>query len=298
MPEFAAANAVNPLTTITSDGSGEALHPSVYDAGAGNTWNGYRYWMAITPFPDVASPDSYENPEILASSDGNTWVVPAGLTNPIDPTPASGYNSDVELYMEDGTLYCIWREYNDPAGPPPPDTTETIYYKSSTDGVTWSAAVQMMQNTNTIVGLSPSVIKIGSTYIMYTCNTAGYINRWTASALSGPWSSNLQIRPPTMTTIWHIDALHDGTYYWILVYSNAAHDLWLMRSRDGITFDVTSAAVLSPSGIAGRWDENTLYRAAFLKTGENTFDVWYTGGIATEVDGGAVHIGRTTLATV
>ena len=56
-------NADNPCTTPTYDGSGQGMHPSVYDAGAGETWNGHRYWMAMTPYPNNDS--TKENPSIL-----------------------------------------------------------------------------------------------------------------------------------------------------------------------------------------------------------------------------------------
>jgi hypothetical protein len=43
-------NASAPLTIPTYDASGQAIHPDVIDFGSGNTWNGYRYWMAMTPY--------------------------------------------------------------------------------------------------------------------------------------------------------------------------------------------------------------------------------------------------------
>ena len=67
------ANAATPLTLSTYDGSGQVVHPSVLDFGQGlvkpgsTSWNGYRYWMAITPFPNGNS--DHENPCLYASND-------------------------------------------------------------------------------------------------------------------------------------------------------------------------------------------------------------------------------------
>lgn len=50
-------------------------------------WNGYRYWAVYTP--NVMRISIYENPSIVASSDGVHWVEPEGLSNPIEPQPPS-----------------------------------------------------------------------------------------------------------------------------------------------------------------------------------------------------------------
>ena len=57
------------------------VHPAVLNIG--EQWNGHQYWMAITPYP--SGNDDFENPCIYASNDGIVWVVPNGLTNPIEP---------------------------------------------------------------------------------------------------------------------------------------------------------------------------------------------------------------------
>ena len=85
-------NASVPLTITTYDGSGETTHPDVVDFGT-STFGGYRFWMVNTPYPNLDS--SFENPSVWASTDGQTWVVPAGLTNPLVPDPGgSDFNSD------------------------------------------------------------------------------------------------------------------------------------------------------------------------------------------------------------
>lgn len=74
----------------TCDGSNECTHPSVLDSVAilGRPWHNYRYWMAFTPYPGN-TPNRFrlENPSIVASNDGTTWVVPEGVQNPVVPPP-------------------------------------------------------------------------------------------------------------------------------------------------------------------------------------------------------------------
>ena len=43
-------NAPAPLVTPTYDGSGQVVHPDVVHVPGG--WNGYEYWMGMTPYPN------------------------------------------------------------------------------------------------------------------------------------------------------------------------------------------------------------------------------------------------------
>ncbi len=112
-------NAPSYLNTPTYDGSGQAVHPSLIDFylefGIPN-WGGFRYWMAMTPYPK--GDDSYENPSLLVSQDGIVWIVPPGLESPIDIKPGTknsnpaNYNSDPELIFncDENCLLFYWRE--------------------------------------------------------------------------------------------------------------------------------------------------------------------------------------------
>lgn len=77
----------------TYDGSFECTHPSVVDSVdlLGHPWHGYRYWMAFTPFPGNAPRrERLENPSIAASDDGERWVIPEWISNPLVGTPGFG----------------------------------------------------------------------------------------------------------------------------------------------------------------------------------------------------------------
>lgn len=96
---------VTQLTTPTYDGSGQACHPSVVYIPGG--FGGYKYWMGFTPYPNTN--EAYENPCLLASNDGDTWVVPDGITNPLAATPPTYHNSDTELvYDSDNSILYLY----------------------------------------------------------------------------------------------------------------------------------------------------------------------------------------------
>lgn len=86
-------NAASPQTIPTYDGTNQPTHPSVVKFD--QPWNGYTYWMAMTPYP--YNDGSYENPSIVVSNDGENWIVPSGLTNPLVGTPNPGHNCDADL---------------------------------------------------------------------------------------------------------------------------------------------------------------------------------------------------------
>ena len=97
-------------------------HPDVIDFGNENSWGGYRYWMALTPNQEGYS--QYENPCLAASTDGLTWTVPDGLTNPltgVEHEPANTHNCDTDLVYNETSdelwIYYIW-EKDSPRGTP------------------------------------------------------------------------------------------------------------------------------------------------------------------------------------
>lgn len=279
-------NAANALTTPTYDGSGQVIHPDIYDAGAGNTWNGYRYWLAITPF--FHGDDDYENPSILASTDGNTWVVPAGLTNPIEafPTGDGNYNSDPEIVVVSGTMYLYYRQTL--------GTSCTVYYRTSTDGVTWSDRTAVLTGSH-IQFVSPTIIHNGSEYRMYFGDqTTGYTLKYrTSAAITGPWANETTCTYtiPGGSNFYHFNAcFDDGTYRMFVTAEtiDRKNPLYFATSSDGLAWTAQEAPLLRP-GVSGKWDDAELYRTAAIRTATG-YDIWYSGQHA-----GQWHIGRTSM---
>lgn len=132
-------------------------HPSVYHSNV--PWNGYTYWMAITPYP--GADNQYENPHIFCSNDGINWREPAGIKNPVEPCPAAGYNSDVNLMMDNNTLYCYFRVSGVSAG-------RAMFVVKSIDGIHWSEKELVCEWPGTGMDvIAPSVIKDESGYQCY-----------------------------------------------------------------------------------------------------------------------------------
>ena len=276
-------NAAAALTTPTYDTSGQAVHPDVYDAGVGNTWNGHRYWMALSPFPSANS--AYENPSILVSADGLTWAEPVGITNPIIAKPGLDYNADPDITVDGVTMYCLNKLTSSP--------NDTIQIIQSTDGITWTAPATLFTCTHNAV-ISPAVVKVGSTFYMFSTDQTGTykLTRRSASAMTGPWSDPVDctMTLPGTRKPNHIDVISaDERLYAFVMTDN--YDACMAYSNDGgLTWTGTTAVTLAPSAAA--WDSVGIYRGTIVRTASG-FDLWYSAwtGAAPQV----WHIGYTPI---
>jgi len=155
--------ATDDLTIPTYDAAANVTHGNyVYFDVA---WNGYKYWMVFTPYPT----ESRENPSIVVSNDGETWIEPPGITNPIDLlNTGDPYNSDPAIIYNsaDDKLYVIYRT-TDVAG-----STQVIKYRTSSDGVTWSSATNIQSGVFQTASSFSFVLR-GSTWYMWYVDTQG-----------------------------------------------------------------------------------------------------------------------------
>ncbi|AJI79475.1 hypothetical protein [Corynebacterium singulare] len=268
------------LTLPTHEGSGQATHPSVLFFE--NGWNGWKYWMAMTPYP--ASDEGAEDPNVVVSNDGWNWQVPDGLTNPIDdqlgkPNP---HNSDTQLVMApSGEMYLTWRTVDRPNG-----KTNRIYLVKSTDGVNWSEKEEIW--TGEPQFMSQALIWTGENWRLYgIANHPGVPNRiiFYESVDLKTWSAP---RYPSVDPYlqsnerwWHIDVQrHNGEYLGIvhIVPSDTVQNgnLYLMRSKDGINWKRSDTPIIShkESGY------HNLYKSTLVPHGSGeslTFELYYSG---------------------
>lgn len=229
------------------------VHPSLIFVDEG--WNGYRYWLCATPYPNSNS--DYENPCIWASNDCTTWVVPSGTTNPIFPKPTSGYNSDVQLvYGNDGYLYLFWRQVNylDYGA-----NDEITLYSRSLNGTSWSSPVAIIQASgSTHIYASPCAVQEpNGSWKLWAVDVVPDQNEivmFTAPSISGTWTKYTG----TLTGLsqasdrdwWHFDIKRVGGEYVMVVSDTSRGSSWsgaLYRavSRDGISWVRDSAAFTS-----------------------------------------------------
>lgn len=285
------AHASSPLTIPTYvEGNDEVVHPDVVDTVTG--WNGYRYWMAMTPYPNTDN--AYENPSLVASHDGDNWVAPAGVPAPLDGQPAGGYNSDTDLVISDGTAYLFWRGYH---GTTPHERIKVI---TSTDAISWSQPVELLTSDQAVRRLaSPSVWFDGTSWHLWAVDivpSPNVVMYASAGDPLGPWSIPAAVTGPTVTgrDVWHIDVLERGGVLHMLINdatldtSGSEGRLLIARSTDvGQTWTLRHDWPVIV-GAAGQWDAN-IYRSSGVWLPDGSVDLWYSAR------GTTWQIGRTVL---
>ncbi|NVM97835.1 sialidase family protein [Arthrobacter sp. SDTb3-6] len=252
LADYAASLRSVRLELATYDGNPSTTHPTVVDAGVAG-WNGYRYWMAHTPYPAQAR----ENPSILASKDGVNWVTPAGLVNPVvSYAQYTGlgydYGSDPELVLVGSKLVMFHRPSSELNGV----KKEAVYRMESSDGVTWnSPGVKVLEMPTLNASLiAPSISYDGTTMTMWVVNGDAVplrIDRRTSTDAGLTWSS------PTACTLnsgshvpWHIGVTKMGGVYYMASNSKAApaNECVLLTSTDGLTWNIVKGSALPRSG--------------------------------------------------
>lgn len=144
-------------------GKDQPTHPSVISFE--KKWNGYKYWMVYTPYPEANGEE--ENPCIAVSNDLYKWETPYGMVNPIADNEEIGCNELKDghiLYRNDFDRLEVWylgRLSKNLGGD---GTSLTLFRKYSYDGITWSSYEVM----DIVQYLSPSIIWDGSKYKMWS----------------------------------------------------------------------------------------------------------------------------------
>ena len=266
-----------PLDIPTYDDDPNTTHPDVVYIPQG--WNGYKYWMAFTPFPG----NPRENPSIVASNDGTNWEVPEGLTNPLytqEDAQADGYdfNSDPDMLLVDGTMYMYWRPAGlDGSG----NRTEALMLKTSTDGINWSERQILLEfqgsDGSTSQFLSPGIIrKDNGDWLMFSINQTGSddtIERWTSTDGIN-WTGRSAISADSMQgDVFHLDAAwtDDNRIHLLVLFSANLYYLW--SDDDGDMF--FSSGVNAIPQIS-QYDDFQRYRSTLqpVPGQQGTFHVW------------------------
>lgn len=230
----------------TYDGSGQATHPDVVDMvqETGRPWNGWRYWMAYTPYPD--SQDAFENPCIAASQDGFTWYDPSNEgINPIDPTPPYAWNSDTELIWdpENECMVLNWRQ-------PRWDNRVYMEFAVSTDGVNW----EHQKHPALDFGVSQAIVRRGpgdwwafgfSGTVYNTFRATSLLGTWTKTATTFyPWPEGSL---PTGASMWHHNVIWHKDQFRMLACRKDGGGGYPAVSEDGVTWRASSQIVLGGS---------------------------------------------------
>lgn len=198
-----------PLALRTPTGLPNVVHPSVLSLGT--NWNGYSWWMCFEPYPPGTSGivgDPYQGGAedicVLASNDGDNWVVPRGATNPVANRAeislinyfpgaprngdSGGHLSDGELFLNtNGTMIVFYRA-NSGMGSTPSSTSLLIGTGSKSFTVAaslgWYAGLRIRAysgaiNGNWMEGVISSYSGTTLVIAMDTINGAGTLADWT-----------------------------------------------------------------------------------------------------------------------
>lgn len=262
----------------------QATHPSVLFFA--NKFNGYKYWMAFTPY--AYENESLENPCIVASDDGLSWVVPAGLSNPLAKTDNANnmHYSDTHLVHVDGKLEIWYRKKLRGINP----SQEFIVRKISADGVTWSEEEVLYSRLSGAELLCPVVIYADNKYCIWIDNYFNNKFEYFESADGKNWNKVRDInfpKHPLNYKPWHFDIkLTSAGYEMYYSASNGDYNgitIAYAVSQDNVTYNYVDDVIKKmPQNI----DETRTYRPCIVDSygkrflyygGTNESNQWYIG---------------------
>lgn len=255
----------------------ENIHPKVlyFD----NTWGGYFYWMAYTPYPLGSTDD--ENPCIAVSQDGINWTTPKGLKNPLAGTPPTGYNSDTHLVYDakNDRLECWWREYDRT------DKSDLICRRVSANGVDWSEKEIMIPgDASKGMRMSPTVwIKDGKYKLVYSNGSKLYLTTTEASKPGENWSDPVEV-PVDWGELraWHQDLILDENGDWEMIVcaytpgnNNNSADLYYVKVASDFSWSTDPVLILRRSENPDDFDHRSIYRSSIVKI-KDIYWVYYS----------------------
>jgi len=267
------------LALATYDGSGQVVHPDF--AATPPTMFASGYHLAITPYPFGDA--RRENPSLFGGRRFDTWGLDPGAPNPV-VLPRAGYLSDPDLvYQPDAReLWLYYRQVTD---------RNVVHLIRSTDGIAWSAPVDVVSGPNHDV-VSPSVVRRGPGDWWMWSVRSGTLGCSAPSttvdvrrSMDGITWSDPKTADLTAGALWpwHIDVewIPSRNEFWALY--NAKTDtgcttpaIYLATSTDGLTWKTVERPVLMKGRIPAFQD--IVYRSTFAydpTTDAVTF--WYSG---------------------
>ncbi len=265
------------LPLATPDSSGQAVHPDF-------AWMPGPVpiqFLVATPYTNGSS--AMENPSLFAEGADFTWSPTGGVKNPI-ATPTVGYLSDPDIVAVPN-LHELWVYYREVA------STNTIQLIRSSDGVQFSAPVQVAEGSNHTI-VSPSVVRRDSTHwLMWSVNAGvGGCAGLTTTVELRHSTNGIDWSPPAPVSLlqaggfaWHIDVqwIPSRHEYWALYNlkpsgSCTTPALYLATSRDGVTWQSYPSPVLARGAIPEFAD--IVYRSTFAYSPKtDAIRFWYSG---------------------
>ena len=250
-------------------GRTQATHPKVLRFQ--KKWNGYRYWIAYTPYPYGNA--IKENPCVMASNDLVKWNIISKKNIPLDKPPGKAtkkrYNSDTHLvYINDtDTLELYWRYVDDIKG------TVTIYKMTTKDGIKWSnKEIVLKDNRKKNDYLSPAIIYENGKYMMWYINQNIKLQYTEYDTNKKIWTKPREIKidyKNKKLKTWHIDVIKNENHYEAIMVAyedwNNRKNMKLFYSNSYDNYNWTSAKEILNSKKGG------LYRISILHFNNNYY---------------------------
>lgn len=274
------SNSKYKLNLFSTYGDNDAYHPKILYFE--NGWNGYKYWISYTPYPNG---DSFkENPHILVSNNMVDWVLPEGLKNPLDEginfPSKKFYNSDSHLVMNTdlNQLECYWRYVDD-------ETDKVIIYRRcTTDGINWTKKEEVIVGNprSKVDYISPAIVYQNGMYKMWYVECNKQV-KYIESANAKDWSKPiiLDIKYEEKLKTWHLDVIETDYGYEMIIVAFPEWEkrndmsLYYTKSKDNKQWDIAKK-VLEPTIGTKQWDNKGIYRSSFMKK-DGVYYVFYSG---------------------
>lgn len=275
------ANPKEPLAITTyPGGADQPTHPKVlYFA---NGWNGHKYWMVYTPYPNNNS--FQENPCITYSDDGINWSE-EGISNPIISSQKGGcWWSDPHLvYIPETNTVELWVRWCSNGADGMENGWEGVYRLKSTDGVNWSEKEYLYHVVDTAWAsvLSPSVIYDDGKYKIWFCYKRECL-KYYESTDGTSWQHikdiSVNLTPLGNYKLWHFDMIKtDKGYEFVGCYQiNGQFDRnnYIAYSWSADNHTYAPAVCILANGASGQFDDLELYRPTLVKIG-NKYRMYY-----------------------
>lgn len=273
-------NAKDKLNIVSSYGDNEAYHPKVLSFE--NGWNGYKYWMSYTPYPQ--GDDSKENPHIAVSNNLKSWKTLSVKNGGLDDISNDGikeqYNSDSHIVYNSDTneLECYWRFVDDI------NNKAIIYRRKTSDGVNWTKkeVTAYSNNRQEKDYVSPAIIYENKVYKMWYVDKENTV-KYALSTDGANWQDKqtVEINYDENIKTWHLDVIHTENGYEMITVAFdkwANHNkmnLYYTSSTDGINWS-KAKTIIEPATKTNNWDNLGIYRSSFIYENNNYY-VFYSG---------------------
>lgn len=266
----------SPLKIHTFDNNDSPYHPSVLYFR--NGWNGYKYWMAETPFMPNTKPyrDRFECPSIHVSQDGIHWEELAESNNPIDDLDEKGikeldYFSDPHLVFKDNKIEC-WYRLTRRRGDAGNHKNHVIIRKTTNDGINWSEReIVIKPACGHPLGemvISQALLYIDGKYHIWYINSDNKQGRELcySNSIDGiKWAEHVTCTLKHINANpWHIDVNIIENEIWLICYD--FKNLHLYRGTSYTDFEYVKE-LLRPS-VLGSFYHCGLYRSVLIKDEE------------------------------